>query len=287
MNQQIDMDMLCGTNEAYEAFVDKFKPRLTTDDCYTPENIYNAVRDWVFARYGLPEDTQVVRPFWPGADYQSEEYPEGCVVIDNPPFSILAEIERWYVKRQIKFFLFAPSLTLFKPYDGLNYVLADAAITYNNGAVVKTAFVTNMGENLIESAPDLYQTIKRIDEQNQKSGKRELPKYDYPGEVLTASMINKYAKYGVRFAVKREDACFIRALDAQNAKGKAIFGAGFLISEKAAAEKAAAEKAAAEKAGAEKAAAEKAAAEKAAAEKAGATIWELSEREKEIVKSLG
>ena len=47
---------------------------------------------------------------------------------------------------------------------------------------------------------------------------------------------------------------------------KAIYGGGFLISEKAAAEKAAAEKAAAEKAAAHK--------------------FKLSEREREIVKSL-
>ena len=26
-------------NENYEEFVDKFKTKLTTDDCYTPENI--------------------------------------------------------------------------------------------------------------------------------------------------------------------------------------------------------------------------------------------------------
>ena len=43
----------------------------------------------------------------------------------------------------------------------------------------------------------------------------------------------------------------------------------------------------AEKAAAEKAAAEKAAAEKAAAEKAAAHVWELSDREKEIVAALG
>ena len=54
--------------------------------------------------------------------------------------------------------------------------------------------------------------------------------------------------------------------------GKTIFGGGLLLSEKAAAEKAAAEKAAAEK---------------AAAEKAAAHIWELSERERKIVASLG
>ena len=44
----------------------------------------------------------------------------------------------------------------------------------------------------------------------------------------------------------------MRALDAQKDKGKAIYGGGFLLSEKAAAEKAAAEKAAAEKAAAER-----------------------------------
>ena len=35
------------TQAQYTAFVDKFKPKLTTDDCYTPENVYDAVADWV------------------------------------------------------------------------------------------------------------------------------------------------------------------------------------------------------------------------------------------------
>lgn len=29
--------------DEYRAFVDKFKPRKTTDDCYTPDNVYQAV----------------------------------------------------------------------------------------------------------------------------------------------------------------------------------------------------------------------------------------------------
>lgn len=270
--QQIDMEMLTGTNEAYEAFVDKFKPKLTTDDCYTPENIYSAIRDWVFARYDLPEDTQVVRPFWPGADYKSNEYPEGCVVIDNPPFSILADIEKWFMRRDISFFLFAPSLTIFKPLDGLNYVLADAEVIYENGARVRTGFVTNLGENMVESAPELYRIVKKIGEENARKGKPGLQTYEYPDHVLTASVVNKLSKYGISFSVRREHTCFVRYIDAQKEKGKGIFGAGFLLSDKAAAEKAAAEKAAADK---------------AAAEKANAYAWALSEREKEIVKSLG
>lgn len=29
----------------YAAFVEKFKPKKTTDDCYTPDNVYAAVHD--------------------------------------------------------------------------------------------------------------------------------------------------------------------------------------------------------------------------------------------------
>ena len=49
-------------------------------------------------------------------------------------------------------------------------------------------------------------------------------------------------------------------------KGKVLFGSGFLLSERAAAERAAAER--------------------AAAERANATVWELSEREKQIIREM-
>ena len=88
--------------------MDKFKPKLTTDDCYTPEPVYQAVKDWACREYGIDPDT-VVRPFWPGGDYQAFDYPDGCTVIDNPPFSILSEIKQWYMQSGIRFFLFAPS----------------------------------------------------------------------------------------------------------------------------------------------------------------------------------
>ena len=29
----------------YEGFIEKFKPKLTTDDCYTPRGVYEAVAD--------------------------------------------------------------------------------------------------------------------------------------------------------------------------------------------------------------------------------------------------
>ena len=89
--------------ETYEEFVDKFKPKRTTDDCYTPEGIYDVVRDYVIEKYDL-QGRPVIRPFWPGGDYEKFDYPEDCVVIDNPPFSILARILDFYAEKKIEFF---------------------------------------------------------------------------------------------------------------------------------------------------------------------------------------
>lgn len=257
MDRQIGMGEI---TPEYQAFIDKFKPKLTTDDCYTPENIYKTVRDWVLAHYELPEDTPVVRPFWPGADYKLAEYPQNCVVIDNPPFSILSEIERWYLDNGIRFFLFAPGLTLFKSHKGLNYVITGEKITYQNGAEVNTSFVTNMGDYLIETSPELTEIIKK----GQKKTK-DLPKYVYPMEVVTAGRLKWLAEHGTQWRLKAEDAIFTRKLDNQG--DKTIYGGGYLISATAAAERAAAER--------------------GAAERAGAIVWELSPRERAIIDRLG
>lgn len=255
----------------YDRFVEKFKPKKTTDDCYTPENIYSAVREWAMREYDLPEDIRVIRPFWPGGDYQNEDYSGNCVVIDNPPFSILSSICRWYNERSIKFFLFDPNLTLFSTGSGtLNYIVCGVTVTYENGAEVSTSFVTNMGDDKIHCAPCLNEIVSRTNMENLKKNKP--PIYEYPDHVCTGARLNYLSNHGTELRIKSEDCRFIRALDAQRRIKKAIFGCGFLLSEKAAAEKAAAERAAAEK---------------AAAEKEYATFWPLSEREKAIIMELG
>ena len=76
-------------HQDYEGFVKKFEPKRTTDDCFTPPNVYAAVCAWATKRYAL-EGREIVRPFFPGGDYERFDYPDGCVVIDNPPFSILS-----------------------------------------------------------------------------------------------------------------------------------------------------------------------------------------------------
>ena len=267
MNNKLNGIQMEVTGE-YTKFVEKFKPKKTTDDCYTPPNIYETVKTWTVKRYGL-ENSKIIRPFYPGGDYTREDYPDDCVVIDNPPFSIVTNIQRFYNDRGIRYFLFAPALTLFSGGTNSNYVIAGATITYANGAKVNTSFVTNLGEFKILVAPDLYQAIKQADGEKNAQYAKQLPKYEYPVHVASAARLNYLAVHGASLAIKAENVAFVRKLDAQG--NKTIFGGGFLLSEKAAAEKATAEKAAAEK---------------ATAEKAAVIRYELSEREKTIIKIL-
>lgn len=81
------------------------KRKIKTDEYYTPPKVYDAVKNWVCTEYGIDE-RQIVRPFWPGGDYENFEYQEGCVVVDNPPFSILSQIRAFYSRRKIRFFCF-------------------------------------------------------------------------------------------------------------------------------------------------------------------------------------
>lgn len=252
-----------GVADDYEGFVEKFKPKLTTDDCYTPEIVYNAIAEYVAARYGLSRE-RFVRPFWPGGDYEAYPYELGDVVVDNPPFSILKKIQKHYTSRGVKFFLFAPSLTLFSGnVPGVCYIPIDASITYDNGAVVNTAFVTNLEPEdvIIQVLPDLQAVINQANKENTAKDKVTLPKYSYPPEVITAAMCHKFSNNGIPYTVRRSDAHFTRALDDQRTMGKSIFGGGFLLSHKAAAEK-------------------------AAAKKANVHIWEFSEREKQIIEKI-
>lgn len=130
-------------SKTYEEFIDKFKTKKTTDDCYTPQVVYDAVKAWVCKEYGINEKN-IIRPFWPGANYKEAEYPDGCVVLDNPPFSILTEICSYYIDRGIHFFLFAPTLTNFsskKNWNLMCHIICDGNVIYENGANVKTPFV--------------------------------------------------------------------------------------------------------------------------------------------------
>ena len=253
-HERMQSGELSEDSEEYQEFLSKFEPKKTTDDCYTPPNVYETVADYVAEHYGVDKDN-FMRPFVPNGDYQKEKYTEKTIVVDNPPFSIISEICRWYQERGVKFFMFAPTLTIMGIREAQKVVTGNT-VTYENGAKVNTSFVTNMDEYEIRSAPDLYKRIKAADDENLAAQRKDLPIYDYPLEVVRQTTLGQFSKYGIEFAVKAESCVRISELDSQKTKGKGIFGSGYLISEKAAAEKAAAER------------------------------WQLSEREKAIVKNL-
>ena len=237
-----NLEMFPATSEQYATFVNKFKPKLTTDDCYTPAPVYDAVAEWVATRYGVDRD-RFVRPFYPGGDFLHFDYPENCVVVDNPPFSILSEIVAFYTARGVRFFLFAPALVLFNylRMPGVCALPVGGAIEYANGAIVPTSFLTNLDTASVSVEPDLYRVVKMANDAA-KPPTVELPKYDYPDEVITAAICQRWCKYGVPFRAEPTDCVFTRALDAQKEQGKAIFGAGLLLRPEAAAERAAAHK---------------------------------------------
>ena len=242
----------------YDAFLDKFEAKKTTDDCYTPKEVMDIVINYVNEKYPLA-GKKIIRPFFPGGDFESVDYTNDMVVVDNPPFSIISKICKFYIERNIPFFLFAPHLTLFSSDIDMTHIVVGGDITYENGATVKTSFLSNMfGDIKVIGDAELLEKFKQLNE----SKKVNLPKYDYPDEVVTVSQVAYIIERGISLKINKKDAKHCRGLDAQKKHKKAIFGSGFLLSEKAAAEK-------------------------AAAEKDNVIVLELSQREREIIKSLG
>lgn len=243
----------------YDAFLEKFKEKKTTDDCYTPKEVYKIVLDYVNENYNL-SGKEIIRPFFPDGDFESIEYPENAVVIDNPPFSIVSKIARFYTEQKIPFFLFAPHLTLFSSDIDCTHIVVGGTVRYENGAIVKTSFLSNMfGDAKIIGDAELLKRFNDLEESN----KVRLPKYEYPPNVLTVSHVAWIIERGISIKMTMAHVKHYRGPQSQAVHKKAIFGSGFLISERAAAEKA------------------------AAAEKENVIIWELSQKELEIIKSLG
>jgi hypothetical protein len=255
----------------YEAFVNKFRPKKTTDDCMTPDAVYSAVRDWAASEYGL-EGREIVRPFRPGGEYRSYDYPDGCVVLDNPPFSIVTRIVRFYNTYGLDYFLFAPHLTNFNIRD-TNHVIVAADIVYENGAKVVTSFVTNLGDFVISTPPGLYRAISEA-QKNEKPAKNVMS-YDFPDEICTSASLGNFAENGVDFRVGADECKWVSNPDGMASIGKKLFGAGFLLSRTKANAKAKA------KANA------KAKAKANAKAKAVAVVIRLSDGERAIVDSLG
>ncbi|MBQ5850482.1 MAG: hypothetical protein IIW54_06680 [Lachnospiraceae bacterium] len=218
--------------ETYEQFVAKFKTIKTTDDCYTPPDVYKVVADYVEQRYGL-DKSNFIRPFFPGGDYENYNYFEQDIVVDNPPFSIFTKIIDFYLEKNIKFFLFAPHLTIFsgKRRRKFTAVITGIGLTYENGAKISTNFATNLENISFRSAPTLYKKLKEVSSKKTTKDKSTFPKYSYTKALMRSCDLKKLSQYGIDFTVDYKESIFVEELDQQKEYKKSIYGGGFLISE--------------------------------------------------------
>ena len=222
--------------ETYEEFVAKFKKNepKTTDDCYTPQPVYEVVKEYALKLAGLTEETCTpVRPFYPGGDYRNYDYPADAYVIDNPPFSILSEIRQFYMERGIKYFLFAPALMCISQIDD-TIICAFSDIIYTNGATVKTSFVTNAAsrEFCLMTAPELKKQLKEIFQHDRKIyGKetRKLKSYIYPKNTFSVRDIALTSR--TYFFIRRRESRSVGMIGSYK-----HFGGAYLLSDRAAAE---------------------------------------------------
>lgn len=206
----------------YESFTEKFKPKKTTDDCYTPKPVMDAVVNYVNKNVSPLEGRNIMRPFWPGADYTTAKYPKGCIVIDNPPFSILSQILDFYRLNDIDFFLFCNGLTstnlLHKRKDIAVHLIGES-ITFENGASVNCAFVTNIRphKERIVLAGELSGAIYELREDKRKN----IIKWVDNPQLVSAAKLQKYINR-CRQTWIEEDYCF-------TCVNEGVFGGGVIV----------------------------------------------------------
>ena len=260
----------------YDAFVNKFENKKTTDDCYTPEPVYAATLEWVSEQVDIA-GCNVVRPFYPGGDYENYDYHADDVVIDNPPFSIISKIVRFYETKNIRYFLFAPHLTLFG-IPASTYIITDCDIKYENGAIVNTDFVSNLFDDIgIIIDPTIRTRI--VEAQKDNKACKEKPKYKYPRNIILSTM--PICTCGDKFTIPRKKMHRISALWEQKKYKKCIYGSGFIIDDNTALLfEARQEQARQERARQEQARQEQARQEQARQE------WKLSEQERLVIQEL-
>jgi hypothetical protein len=146
---------------------------VANDEFYTPKRVYEVIKNWAVKRYGL-EGREIIRPFYKGGDYKRANYPKGCVVIDNPPFSICGQIVDFYLEKGIDFFLLYQTTKGLNPLkereDKISFIACGASVAYENqDTKIGTSFLTNLEkENLLLVACDLTEEIRCANTYTQK-----------------------------------------------------------------------------------------------------------------------
>lgn len=220
-------------DDDYLAFLDKFKAKKTTDDCYTPNEVYTVVLDFVNSIYPLDGKT-IIRPFFPGSDYQSYSYAKDGVVIDNPPFSLMTQIVKFYDAHKIPFFLFAPTLTLMAAGMAkcdVCFIVIGGTITYANGAMVATSFITNLIPDLkVWVCPELQNAIQDA----QKTESKAKSKLQFPANIITGATIRRLSAHNIGFKISKASCRPISSVREANGNRFRLFGGGLITSTKVA-----------------------------------------------------
>lgn len=171
----------------YQEYLETYNKEPTTDDTFTPDGVMEIVNDYVARRWNLDPAT-FIRPFWPGADYTAEDY-TGRVVVDNPPFSLTSEVERFYIERGIPFFLFAHGMTCInRASSDCLHIVIKHDIKFTNGVTLPVAFVSNLpADNVLEYSEELDGAIYKL----QWSRTRTRTRTEWPDYVRTVSRVKR------------------------------------------------------------------------------------------------
>ena len=131
------------------------------------------------------------------------------------------------------------------------YIGNGTTITYENGAVVNTSFVTNMlGDLVCTTAPELHRKLYEVNKLTQKQGKKQIERLEYPDCVLRASTLHTFSHCGITFQISSRDGAVVSKACENSVKGE--FGKSVVLSDTATAQKLAAQKLAAQKLAAQK-----------------------------------
>lgn len=217
----------------YEAYVAKFRKQdlpKTTDETYTPADVYDCVVNYVDTIFPL-EGKVVERPFYPGGDYRNYPYQPNGVVIDNPPFSILRQIEAYYREIGHPFFLFAPGVcSSVYACNSCTVFFIDHNIVFDNGAKINVSFVGNLTPQWgVVCASSLSRAIEAATSQQPPPPK--LKAYALPDNMFNFSEIAALAALDDDTAIPSAEVFPTKA----KYEGRAVgFSQKFLLSDNAA-----------------------------------------------------
>ena len=216
----------------YEAYVKKFQGLpSTTDDTFTPEGLYCDLLDYIDRKIFPLSGYRVERPFYPGGNYETYDYRENSVVIDNPPFSICGKIREFYLSRGIRYFLFIPIMTA-RP-SRRDCILYGPEIIYQNAACVKTGFRTNLIRDVVvKSDPELFEIIERHNfEAKRLKGAKLTPNARpvYPENVSTVGRLSVFG--GMDWELRGEDYAPVKLFREDDGSYYDAYGYPFRVSE--------------------------------------------------------